>query len=110
MKEQNDILMPVEKAKESLQAANSLFDGGFYDFSASRAYYAMFYCAEAVLLTKNLSFSKHSAVITAFGKEFIKTGIFPQKMRITLWMLLTKDSWEIMVPRAPSVKRALMDL
>lgn len=37
----------------------------------------MFYCAEALLLTKDLSFSKHSAVISAFGREFAKTGALP---------------------------------
>ncbi len=81
MKAEKDILELLTKAKESLKAAEMLFDGGFYDFSASRSYYAMFYATEAVLLSKNLSFSKHSAVIAAFGKEFIKTQILPQKLR-----------------------------
>jgi len=81
LKGENDILELLTKAKESLKAAKLLFDGGFYDFSASRSYYTMFYTTEAVLLSKNLSFSKHSAVIAAFGKEFIKTQIFPQKLR-----------------------------
>ena len=65
----------LRKAKRSLKAAKRLFDDGDYDFSVSRAYYSMFYCAEALLLTENLSFSKHSASIAAFGKEFIKTGL-----------------------------------
>ncbi|HLE24764.1 MAG TPA: HEPN domain-containing protein [Thermodesulfobacteriota bacterium] len=81
MKKDNDILELLKKAKSSLKAAKNLFEDGFYDFSASRSYYAMFYAAEAVLLTENLSFSRHSAVIGAFGKEFIKTKIFPQKFR-----------------------------
>lgn len=34
----------------------------------------MFYTIEAVLLNRDLSYSKHSAVIAAFGKEFVKTG------------------------------------
>jgi uncharacterized protein (UPF0332 family) len=51
-----DILALIKKAEESLEAAESLFKMGFYDFSASRTYYAMFYMTEAVLLTKNLSF------------------------------------------------------
>ncbi len=84
MKEEKDILELLTKAKESLKAAEMLSDGGFYDFSASRSYYAMFYATEAILLSKNLSFSKHSAVIAAFGKEFIKTKIFPHKMRDSL--------------------------
>jgi len=41
---------------------------------------SMFYCAEAVLLTKDMEFSKHSAVISFFGKEFIKTEILPQEL------------------------------
>lgn len=81
MKEVSGVNELFVKAKESLDAARVLLDDGFYDFSASRSYYAMFYAAEAVLLTKELSFSKHAAVIGAFGKEFIKTKIFPQRLR-----------------------------
>jgi len=32
----------LEKARSSLEAARSLDIDGYYDFSASRAYYAMF--------------------------------------------------------------------
>jgi len=81
MNEDKDISELIEKAKESLDAAKSLFESGFYDFSVGRSYYALFYTAEAVLLTKNLSFSKHSAVIAAFGKEFVKPAILPKKLR-----------------------------
>jgi uncharacterized protein (UPF0332 family) len=69
-----DLSELIAKAKMSMDAAKSLLRDGFSDFSISRAYYAMFYAAEALLLSKNLSFSKHSAVISAFGKEFVKTG------------------------------------
>lgn len=81
MNTDKDISELIEKAKDSLDAAKSLFENGFYDFSVGRSYYAMFYTAEAVLLTKNLSFSKHSAVIAAFGKEFVKPAILPKKLR-----------------------------
>ncbi len=37
----------------------------------------MFYSIEALFLHQNRAFSKHKAVISAFGKEFIKTAIFP---------------------------------
>lgn len=67
----------LEKANESLQAAKSLFEDGHYGFSASRSYYAMFYAAEAVLLHRDLQFSKHSAILSTFNKEFVKKGIFP---------------------------------
>ena len=65
----------MEKSAQSRDAALLLLKDDYVDFAASRAYYAMFYAIEALLLSKELSFSKHSAVISAFGKEFIKTGI-----------------------------------
>lgn len=70
----------IKKAKESLNAAKDLLKSGYPDFSASRSYYAMFYAVEAVLLTKNLSFSKHKAVLSAFGKEFVKPGEIPSHL------------------------------
>lgn len=80
MKKEETIKKLVDKAERSLEAARTLFSNEYYDFATSRAYYTMFYCAEALLFTKNLSFSKHSAVISFFGKEFVKTGIFPEKL------------------------------
>jgi uncharacterized protein (UPF0332 family) len=64
----------LNKANQSLLAAKSLSKEGFQDFAAARAYYAMFYAAQALLLARGLSYSSHAAVIAAFGKEFAKTG------------------------------------
>lgn len=71
----------IEKAKESLKAAHILQKEGFYGFAASRAYYSMFYLAEAMLLSEGLSFSKHSAVHSAFGERFVKTGKVPAEFQ-----------------------------
>jgi len=70
----------VKKAKKYLRSAEILLKEGDYESSVSRTYYAMFYCAQAMLLTKNLSFSSHKGVISAFGKHFVKTGVFPKEM------------------------------
>ncbi|MBI3168928.1 MAG: HEPN domain-containing protein [Chloroflexi bacterium] len=69
----------IEKAKRSRKAAENLFKDGDVDFSASRAYYSMFYTASALLLSRGLSFSSHSGVIANFGKEFAKTGAINPK-------------------------------
>jgi uncharacterized protein (UPF0332 family) len=69
----------LDKADQSISAAELLFKDGYIDFSAGRAYYAMFYAVEALLLSRELSFSKHSAIISAFGKEFVKTGKFDSR-------------------------------
>lgn len=69
----------LAKAQRSLDAAQSLTEQGFYDFAVSRAYYAMFYVAEALLDQEGLSFSTHAAVISAFGQHLAR----PNKIPIT---------------------------
>ncbi|MEK7676284.1 MAG: HEPN domain-containing protein [Verrucomicrobiota bacterium] len=69
----------LRKAHESLDAAKLLAEEGYGAFAASRAYYTMFYTAEALLLERGLSYSGHSAVIASFGKEFAKSGALDQK-------------------------------
>ena len=39
----------------------------------------MFYVAQAILLEEKVSFSKHSAVISEFGRRFAKTGRVPRE-------------------------------
>lgn len=68
------------KADESLEVARDILKSGHPDFAVSRAYYGMFYAAEAVLITKGLQYAKHSAVISNFNKEFVKAGVFPKEM------------------------------
>ncbi len=74
-----DVKALMEKARRSQRAAAKLFKDGDVDFAASRAYYSLFYTAEALLLSRGLSFSSHSSVIANFGKEFAKTGMLNPK-------------------------------
>lgn len=46
-----------------------------YIAAVNRAYYAIFYAANALLVTKGLERSKHSGVIAAFRQHFVKTGL-----------------------------------
>jgi len=70
----------IAKSDLSLLAARELLKLGFNGFSASRSYYTMFYAAEALLLTKELRFHKHFAVLSALGSEFVSAGIFPKHL------------------------------
>lgn len=67
----------LEEARDSLSAARLLLSGGYPGYATSRAYYAMFYVAEAFLEGEEMSFSKHSAVIAAFGRHFAHAGKVP---------------------------------
>ena len=69
----------LKKSKSNLDAARELLKSSHYDAAVSRAYYAMFYVAEALLLDLGLSYSKHSGVIAAFGKHYIQTNNLPSE-------------------------------
>ena len=60
-------------AHEALDDAQATFAQGRYHTAANRAYYAVFYAANAMLATLGLQRSKHSAVKAAFHEKFIKT-------------------------------------
>ena len=74
----------LAKARRAVTSAELLLNDGDFDAAVPRSYYAMFHAAEALLLAKGLSFSKHSAVIAAFGKELAKTGTVDAKFHAFL--------------------------
>jgi uncharacterized protein (UPF0332 family) len=84
-----DIQALIDKAKESLEVAQDILQSGHEGFAASRAYYAMFYVAQALLLELGQSYSKHSMVISAFGREFSKPGLLDPKFH--RWLIDAQD-------------------
>jgi uncharacterized protein (UPF0332 family) len=83
----DEIAANLERAEQSVQAARQLASEGYYDFAASRAYYAAFYAATAILLSEGLELSKHSAVIASIHQRFVKTGRLSKEQGKTLnWL------------------------
>ena len=76
----NEIDALIAKSQRYLRSAQLLLDDGDSESCVSRSYYAMFYCAQATLLTQGLTFSSHKGVISGFGEHFVKTEIFPREM------------------------------
>jgi uncharacterized protein (UPF0332 family) len=70
----------LEKSRKSVAAAATLEKEGFAEAAISRAYYAAFYLAQAALATKDISRSKHSGVIAAFGEHLTKKGLLPETL------------------------------
>ncbi len=65
---------PLEKSLDAIEAAEELTNMGKTEFAAGRAYYAMFYTAEALLYDQfDLKLNQHGQVIAAYGKHFAKT-------------------------------------
>lgn len=69
----------LELAAERVTTAKLLLDGGAYRDSVSRSYYAIFSAIRALLAERNVDFKKHSAVISYFRREYVKTGVFDVK-------------------------------
>ena len=69
----------LKLADESHEVAKVLMDMGHVRFSAAQSYYTIFYLMQAMLLSKGLTFSSHSAVVAAYGKEFARTRILDPK-------------------------------
>jgi uncharacterized protein (UPF0332 family) len=77
MKESTQQLML--NAEETLNAAEILTKEDYLRDAINRAYYAVFYIAEALLNEKDLRYSKHGTVHGAFAQHYIKTKIFDEK-------------------------------
>ena len=65
----------MEKAHESMEAAQSEYDSGRNTTAVRNLYYACFYALTAVLLEERHSFKKHTGVKAALHKDLIKPGI-----------------------------------
>ncbi len=83
----------LDKALDTIESAELLLDHEKTDVAAGRAYYALFYVAEALLNEKGLQFSKHGDVIGAYGKYFSKTKLLDQKFH--RWLIEGFDTRQI---------------
>jgi uncharacterized protein (UPF0332 family) len=70
------VAIHMEGARDALESARYNLDGGFYGVAVNRAYYAFFYAATALLLTLDITRSKHAGVLAAFREQFVKPGLF----------------------------------
>lgn len=82
MKDATEILIRyrLERARESLQEAKILLENSKLYAAVNRIYYAMFYSVNALLLSKNISSSKHSGVRALFNKEFVNKGLIDKDL------------------------------
>lgn len=70
----------LDKGSYTLRIAEELLKLGAWDDASSRAYYGAFHSVQAALLYKNLTFSRHRGVISAFNKEFVHKSVFEKKL------------------------------
>jgi uncharacterized protein (UPF0332 family) len=72
---QQEVALYIDQARRMLVVAAHNLNDGFYASAINRAYYAIFYAANATLSTQGLSRGKHSGVLSVFRERFIKSGL-----------------------------------
>ena len=63
-----EIIQHINRGKHYIQVAEDLAELSYWDDVISRAYYAMFHTATAVLLSMDISRSSHHALNSAFDE------------------------------------------
>lgn len=70
----------MAKSSRALESMSRELDAGDADLAVSRAYYACFYAAGAVLLREGRQFVKHSGLRSAVHLHLAKSGRIPAEM------------------------------
>jgi uncharacterized protein (UPF0332 family) len=70
----NMVLAEWSRARQSLQAAETLTSDGLYADAISRAYYSILHAAKAALHVHDIVAESHPAVRRMFGLHLVKTG------------------------------------
>lgn len=67
--------LELRRAEESFRAAEALLGLGLYADSISRAYYAAFHLARALLLSRGVEPKTHAGAVHQLNAEFIRPGL-----------------------------------
>jgi len=70
----------LEQSEECLGSAKKNLLMNEYKTSANRSYYCVFNAMRSLLALDEIDFKKHSAVISYFRKNYIKTEIFEKQL------------------------------
>lgn len=68
----------LDKSQKFLRSAAVLLELEDYDSVASRAYFAMFYAAQALLLDRRVQVNGQQGIRTAFAEAFVESGELPE--------------------------------
>ena len=106
-----EISLYIGHAREMLDVAAHNLDNDYYSSAINRAYYAIFYAANALLATRGLSRSKHSGLVAAFRQHFVKPGhIESEYGRIYGQVMDDRHSGDYDVESAIELERVQTDL
>ena len=80
----------LERAHGTLDEADLLYNGGYYNAAVNRLYYAGYYAAVALLLSRGIETATHNGVKTQLSMHFVRTGQLSIEHSTTFGLLFDK--------------------
>lgn len=68
-----------EKAYNTLKEAEDMIDTEHWNLAIQRLYYACFYMASALLMSKGFNTRTHNGVVGILGQNFVSTGLLTKE-------------------------------
>lgn len=102
------ILDEISKNRETKQNFDISPDSTYYSGVISHAYYAIFYSAKAMLLTKNIETEApevHKKTLDTFKKEFIDSGLLDARLLIIYKQMIIRAETLLEIFKAEKRKR-----
>jgi len=78
----------LEESERCLRSARLLYEAGDFKSAANRSYYGVFNAIRSLFALQGRDYKSHSALISFFRSEFIKTNVFDGRMSDILRDLL----------------------
>ena len=111
----------IERSDSTLAEAEYSAQGGWYNLAVSRLYYACYYAAVAVLVSKSVETQTHAGVKSMIALHLVKTGLLAKEHLTTFALLFHSrqssdyddfmecdvDTYNNLLPKAKSCIEAL---
>ena len=65
----------IERSVATLIEARGVAKEGWFNLSANRLYYAVYYAASSLLISRGIPANTHSGILSQMHLHFVKTGI-----------------------------------
>jgi uncharacterized protein (UPF0332 family) len=103
-----EILFQASESKKLKASLNIDEDATFFSGAISHAYYTIFYCAKAMLLTKNIQTDApeiHKKTFDEFKRVFIETGLLDVKLLMIYKEMIVRAESLLEIYKAEKKKR-----
>ena len=80
----------LERAHQTIDEAVYMKDGGYFNAAINRLYYACFYAASGLLVSKGINARTHNGVKAMLSQHFVKTGVLSLEHGATYSSLFDK--------------------